>query len=158
MLANQRIAALEDNTVRAKANPVFRFIVEVNGTAIGAFTECTLPAIEWDVLEVQEGGQNRYVHTLPGRRKKATLTLKNGVGLASTLLQWYKDALTEKWGPPGDQVITIKLMDAEGTQVMSLKIESCVPVKWTGPALKPDENTIAIQSLELACGEMTWEI
>ena len=155
---SQGVATLQNHVIRDKANPVFRFVVEISGKAIGAFTECTLPNLEWDVLDVEEGGQNRYVHSLPGRRKKSTLTLKNGVGLASDLLQWYKDALKETWKPADTRFVTIKLMDSMGTQVMSLKIERCLPVKWTGPALKPDENTIAIQTLELACGEITWEV
>ena len=144
--------------VSHQAYPTFRFVVEINGKAVGAFTECTMPSLEWDVLEVEEGGQNRYVHSLPGRRKKATLTLKNGVALAPDMLAWYKDAMTEKWQPPDSRAITIKLMDETGTQVMSMSIERCLPVKWTGPSLKPDENTIAIQTLELACGEVSLDI
>ncbi|MCA9988372.1 MAG: phage tail protein [Anaerolineales bacterium] len=144
--------------VSHRAYPTFRFIVEINGKAVGAFTECTMPSLEWDILDVEEGGQNRFVHSLPGRRKKATLTLKSGIALAPDMLRWYKDALTEKWQPAPTRSVTIKLMDEYGTQVMLMGIERCVPVKWTGPALKPDENVIAIQTLELACGEVSWDI
>jgi hypothetical protein len=36
-----------------------------------------------------------------------------------------------------------------------LNIEQAYPVKWTGPTLKTDDNTVAIQTIELACGEIT---
>ena len=34
-------------------------------------------------------------------------------------------------------------------------ISNAFPIKWTGPQLKTSENSIAIQSLELAGGEIT---
>ena len=68
--------------------PSFRFIVTVNGAPYGVFTECTLPVIEWDTQEIIEGGLNTHTHKLIGRRKSATMTLKNGVG-TGLLIAWY---------------------------------------------------------------------
>ena len=42
-------------------NPLatFRFTVDIGGDKwVGVFTECSLPAIEWDVEEIKEGGRN----------------------------------------------------------------------------------------------------
>jgi phage tail-like protein len=45
------------------------------------------------------------------------------------------------------------------TQVVAVwNIEEAFPVQWTGPELRASENTIAIQTLQLACGEIKVEI
>ena len=130
----------------------FRFIVNLDGIPVGAFTECTLPTIEWDVEEIKEGGLNTYIHQLPGRRKSAKITLKNGVGVAKILLIWYTQNLSEKFTR---RKVTITLLDSLLIPIMILDIEGAYPVKWSGPQLKTDDNTVAIQTLELACGEIT---
>lgn len=60
-------------------HPGFRFVVAINGIPAAVFTECSLPNIEWDILEVKEGGLNSYVHQLPGLRKSSKITLKRGL-------------------------------------------------------------------------------
>ena len=140
-----------DDTLRALSTPGFRFLVDVDGEAQAAFTECNLPVVEWDVERIQEGGLNTFVHQLPSRRKPASVTLKNGVG-KSALLDWYIETMGESFKR---KVVTITLLDATKTAVMSWHIEGACPVKLTGPQLKTDANAVAIQSLELLCGEIT---
>ena len=79
---------MSDQPMRIEVSPTFRFVVDVAGDRQAVFTECTLPVIEWEVEEVKEGGVNTYVQQLPGRRKPARISLKNGVG-KSELLKWY---------------------------------------------------------------------
>ncbi len=130
----------------------FRFIVSVDGIPVGAFTECTLPTIEWEVEEIKEGGMNVYVHQLPGRRKSAKLTLKNGIGVTKILFAWYLENLNEKFKR---HHVTVTLLNSLLIPIMVLDIEDSYPLKWTGPNLKSDDNAIAVQTLELACGEIT---
>jgi phage tail-like protein len=130
----------------------FRFIVSVDGTPVGAFTECTLPTIEWEVEEVKEGGLNTYIHQLPGRRKSAKITLKNGIGVSQSLLSWYNQNLSEKFQR---SKVTITLLNSLLEPMMVLDIKEAFPLRWTGPQLKTDDNTVAIQTLELACGEIS---
>lgn len=132
-------------------NAAFRFVVAVDNVPIGAFTECTLPTIEWDVEEVKEGGLNSYVHQLPGRRKSAKITLKNGVGKVKFFLPWYMANLQELFT---HHRVTIALLDSLHIPIMVLNIEQAWFVKWTGPQLRTDQNTVAIQSLELTCGDI----
>ncbi|MEZ4611596.1 MAG: phage tail protein [Caldilineaceae bacterium] len=80
----------------AQSHVAFRYLVEIDGTRMAAFTECTLPSIEWEIEEVKEGGLNTYVHQLPGRRKGARLTLKHGIA-KGVLLDWYLKTLSEQF-------------------------------------------------------------
>jgi len=139
------------NSIREQFIPTSRFIVSVGEVAQAAFTECTLPVIEWEMEEVKEGGLNTYTHQLPGRRKSARLTLKNGVG-AKKLVEWYMQNMQEELKRKN---ITISLRDSKKNEVVSWTLTDALPVKWTGPQLKPDDNSIAIQTLEFVGGEVT---
>jgi len=142
------------DTMRQEVNPGFRFVVDIAGIAHGVFTECTLPTIDWDIEEVKEGGLNTYVHQLPGRRKSARITLKNGVG-TNALMDWYIDTMSETFTR---RKITIKLLNSKDKltkPIMTWDIEAAYPVKWSGPQLNSGDNSIAIQTLEFACGKIT---
>jgi phage tail-like protein len=141
-----------DKAAREKMTSVFRFVVSIDDTALAAFTECTLPNIEMETETLKEGGLNTYVHQLPGMLKAATITLKNGVGIAKDLQQWYLDTMSGKFTR---KKISISLLNSLQKTVMTLDIKDAYPIKWSGPQLRSDDNTIAIHSLEFACGEIS---
>ncbi len=142
---------MSDDDIRALTNPAFRFVVDVDGEAQAAFTDCTLPVIEWEIEEIKEGGLNTFTHQLPGRRKGAKVTLKNGVG-SSSLIDWYIETMSESFQR---KPLTITLLNSQLETVMTWHVADAYPVKWTGPQLKSSENSIAIQTLEFACGEVS---
>jgi phage tail-like protein len=88
--------------------------------------------------ELKEGGLNTYTHQLPGRRKSSRISLKNGLA-KNTLLSWYIQAIGK---PVARKPLTITLLDSAHQPVMVWNIENAYPVKWTGPQLKTDDNTI----------------
>lgn len=135
----------------AMITPGFRFVVAVDGAPIGAFTECTLPSFDLDVETVKEGGLNTYVHQLPAQRKAAKITLKNGVGVAKSLLAFYQMAMNEECSR---LQVTVTLLNPLLIPIMVLHVRDAYPVKWEGPQLRASENTVAIQTFELACGEI----
>ena len=137
--------------LRAQANTAFRFVIYVNGMPQAAFTECTLPSIDLDIEEVKEGGLNSYTHQLPGRRKATKIVLKNGVG-KSPIVAWYIELLIH---PVPRRNLTISLLGPLQNPVLVWQIQEAYPVKWDGPGLRSDDNTVAIQTLELVCGEVT---
>ncbi len=137
-----------------QSHVAFRYVVSIEKKKLAAFTECTLPTIEWEIEEVKEGGVNNYVHQLPGRRKASRLTLKHGLG-KSTLFEWYLGTLNEKFEKKN---ITVTLCDAKGRGVVTWIINQAYPIKWTGPQLKADSNSVAIQTLEFACTEVMVEL
>lgn len=142
---------MSDESIRALTNPAFRFVVDVDGEAQAAFTDCTLPAVEWDIEEIKEGGLNTFTHQLPGRRKGAKVSLKNGVG-SSALIDWYIETMSESFQR---KPLTITLLNSQMETVMTWHVADAYPVKWAGPTLKSSDNSIAIQTLELACGEVS---
>ena len=137
------------------SNPVFRYVISMDGRPVAAFLECTLPNIAWEMQAVKEGGLNTHVHQLPGQRQAMTITLKNGVGLKDSMEKWYLDAMQESFKR---KVITIELHNEAGEKVAVWTAEECVPTSWTGPQLSSGGSSIAIQTFEIACGLLTHEL
>lgn len=142
-----------DSLIRLSTHASYRFMVAVNYIPIAAFTDCTLPTIEWDMLPVKEGGLNTYVHQLPGQRKQATVSLKYGVSVANMLFEWYIAAMHEEFYLARRDV-TITFYSRPFLPTIAYNIEDCFPSKWVGPSLKSSDNTIAVQTLDLVCGEI----
>ncbi len=140
-------------TRRPPAHPSFRFTVEIEGINQAVFTECTLPSIDWDVLEIKEGGQNQLVHQRPGRRKSGKITLKSGLGKAD-LISWYQKCMGELWIRKD---VTVRLLGVDKSEVISWKLSKAFPTKWSGPSLKSEDSSIAIETLELAYQSLTTE-
>jgi phage tail-like protein len=124
------------------------FVIEIGGKRMAAFTECTLPTLEIETEEIKEGGQNTYVHLLPGARKSGRVTLKRGFTVERELMKWYTDVLQGKV-KDATKSISIILFDSKSNQLGRWDFTKAYPVKWTGPTLKSDTGAVAIEQLEL---------
>jgi len=133
----------------------FRFTVEINSRRIGAFTECSLPALEWDVETIQEGGLNSYVHQLPKGRKQAKLSLKRGLGDGRELLDWYMAALQGRFIRKDVTIHLIGFHRGQNRTAFSWTATGAYPTKWSGPQLQSSGKSVAIETLELACNEIS---
>ena len=139
-----------------EAHPSFRFAVRLDKAPHAIFTECTLPSLEVDIHEQKEGGYNSGVHLLPGRVKAGRLTLKGGLTSSNEMLKWYQDVAGGK-PEAAKQNVDVVMYDAQGKPVLNLTFEQAYPVKWSGPTLNAGQNAIAIETLELAFSEVTFE-
>lgn len=125
-----------------------RFVVEIDGKRMAAFTECTLPTLEIEVEEHKEGGLNDYVHVLPIRRKSGRVTLKRGLTNSTELLKWYQEILAGQV-KSATRSLSVIMLDTKGTEMARWDFLEAIPVKWTGPQLKSDQGAVAIETLEL---------
>ena len=140
-------------------NPLatFRFTVDIGGTHwLGVFTECSLPAVEWDVEEIKEGGRNDYTHQIIGHRKAGKVTLKHGLTNKFELMSWYAEMMDEDYANY-KKTVTITLMDEQHKPVLRWNLQDAFPSKVTWPELKTGDNAVAIQSLELVMGHFEFE-
>ena len=116
------------------------------GETIGYFTECTGLAMEYDVVEFQEGGVNDFVHKLRGRMKFPNLVLKRGITHEETFVKWFL-ACREKT-ERRDLSVTLYGMDL--TPIRTWSFTGAFPVKWTGPELKASATEAALETIEIA--------
>jgi phage tail-like protein len=115
---------------------------------IGEFRECTGLSVEREILEYTEGGNNDFVHKLPGRVKFPNLVLKRGVTDQKKLLKWFWATRSN----PELTIVTLTLVDPTGTDARVWTFENAYPVKWAGPNLNAGSDSAATETLEIAHG------
>lgn len=126
----------------------FNFFVEIEGLIFGGFSEVGGLQVETAVHDYQEGGQNEYVHKLPGpARYPSNLILKRGLTDFETFWSWHQDVIA---GTIERRNGTIYLLDRLGLPAMWWDFWDAYPVKWSGPDLKADSNAVAVETIELA--------
>jgi phage tail-like protein len=121
-----------------------------------AFAEVGGLDSERDVLEVREGGENRFVHHLPGRAKNPRLVLKRGLLVSeSPLFTWCRDLLE---GDLGSTVTTrdmmVALLDQRGQELMVWYVSQAWPVKWSVDRFNATESKLAMETLEFVYGSL----
>lgn len=121
------------------------FTVAIPGLTIGSFVECTGLGLEVDVLEYAEGGNNEFVHKLPGRVKYPNVTLKRGITTEDALFKWVLSTRTK--AEPKELTITLSATD--GRAIRSWSFDGAYPTKWTGPTLSPSGGEVATEALEI---------
>lgn len=131
----------------AEAYPTCRFYVEVDGVAQAVFTEAGGLQMETEVMEYQEGGNNGYVHRLPGRVKASNLTLKRGMTGSHEFYTWLADVGS---GKITRRNLSVIMYDVEGNELARWNLINAYPVKWLGPQFNAREASAAVETLELA--------
>ena len=126
------------------------FYVDIGDGVAAVFTECSEITVETVLEPFYEGGQNEFEHRLPGHSKVSDVTLKQGLAMASNgqnpWWEWYKKTLT---GQLERRNVTITVYTQKGTVAQSWTLVEAFPMKWTGPAFRAADNSLAIQSLTL---------
>ena len=111
---------------------------------VGFFMSCTGLELSFDVFEYREGGNNDFVHRLPGGLRYPNLVLARGLTQDDVLLRWFGATLTE----PQRKEITLTLQTAEAERTWTFA--DAFPVKWTGPQIDSSGSGIAMETLEIA--------
>ncbi len=125
-----------------------RFWVEIDGIHEAVFTECSGLTSEVEVEEWKEGGQNEYIHRLPGRVKSfPNLVLKRGLATAE-LWDWYRNVAAGRRGGITRRSITVTLTGTNDMAVVRWEIEGALPIKWSGPSFKSGAGEVAVESVE----------
>jgi phage tail-like protein len=126
------------------------FIAEVDisdGTKLGAWTKCEGLSVEYDVYEYKEGGQNAFIHRLPGRAKYQNIKLTRPLtSETAKVASWVSRVTTTQ----ARTQATITVKDAAGEEVARWTIDGVFPAKWAGPNLDVSANQVATETLELA--------
>jgi phage tail-like protein len=125
-----------------------RFKVVIDGFgSLGDWTKCDGIAVEYDVMEYREGGENGFVHRLPGRAKYQNIKLTRPIDRYSLLVAKWVATIE---GSFHRQTAEITVLDLAGDTVASWNLIGAYPAKWTGPSLDVSGNQVATETLELA--------
>lgn len=105
-------------------------------------------ASELGTESYDEGGENRFSHTLPGRAKHGNLVLKRGMFVDSKVIEWVRAAVEDFEFEP--TWINVSLLDEARDPLMTWSFDMAYPVKWTVSDLGAQENNLVIETIEFA--------
>ncbi|MEP6695773.1 MAG: phage tail protein [Pseudonocardiales bacterium] len=124
------------------------FKVKIDGHDLGAFTACEGMGCEVTIEQREEGGNNSFVHQLPGRLKYTNVKLTRAVNADTTLVaKWF----AEMSGTVKRTNAHIAAMTSDGSKpIWQWDLTGVIPVRWTGPSLSAETAKVATETLELA--------
>ncbi len=125
----------------------FNFLVEIQNLVVGGFSEVSGLQAETETEDYHEGGVNNFVHRLPKGTKFPNLVLKRGITDSYDLWVWYQQVM---FGEVKRRNGSVVLLDNTYVEKWRWNFVDAYPVKWVGPDLKADGNTVALETLELA--------
>jgi phage tail-like protein len=111
---------------------------------IGFFMHCSGLEASFDVYEYREGGNNDFVHRLPGALHYPNLVLSRGLTNEEALLKWFWATQTNAQR----KQITLTLTYANAQRTWSFG--DAFPVRWTGPQMDAGATDLATETLEIA--------
>ena len=94
-----------------------------------------------------EGGENRFVHRLPGRTSYQDLVLKRGMTLVSGVTAWCIDAIENFNYQPTNMLIS--LLNEDHLPVSSWYIANAYPIKYEISGLNAENGQIVVESMTL---------
>ena len=137
----------------------FSFTVSISGNRAdvdhGFQTVSGLDA-DRSVMELAEGGENRFVHKLPGRTKAKNLVLKRGIVLVSSpLFDWCKSVFEADLAQTiTTKDVTVSLLDPKQKPAITWSLSSAWPVRWEVGAFNAQANEVAVETIEMAYGRV----
>jgi phage tail-like protein len=136
---------------------VFHFKVEFDALEPGEmssadqdnrFQEVSGLTAEISTEELREGGLNEYAHRIPTGAKYGNLVLKRGFINSSEVTKWCRAALENFQFQPRNVLVT--LLNDQHDPLAGWYFIRAYPVKWSISDLKAQENSLVVESLELA--------
>jgi phage tail-like protein len=129
------------------------FVFEIDGVEIGRFMEVSGLEVSVGVEEIEEGGENSYVHKLPGRMTWPNITLKRGITQNDTLLSWLNKSSGEQFAASGNTLTrstaAITLIGPSAQRLRAWEFNGAFPVRWKGPEFAVSSTDMATEELEI---------
>jgi len=131
-----------------------RFLLEVDGVEIGIFSEVRGLELSVGVEEYAEGGQNGYVHKLPGRMSWPNLVFRRGITDSDALFAWVQKSAGEGFASNGNKLTrstgAVTVVSFDGARLRSWDLDGIFPVRWTGPKLTVEQSVALEEELEVS--------
>ncbi len=128
----------------------FNFMLELEGSLAGYFTECSGIGSEHEIVEhkVVDDQGHEITRKIPGRLKWSDVTLKRGITSAMDLWEW-RDKVVQGDLKGARKNCTITMLDRNYQPVAIWHFTNAWPSKVTGPSLKSDGNDIGVEEVAI---------
>ena len=130
------------------------FLFTVDDEQIGLFAEVSGLEVNIEVASYREGGENGFVHQLPGHMTWPHIVLRRGVCNSDALFDWVNKTAGTGFTSNGNKVQrstgAISAIDTEGNVLRSWNLEGVIAVKWSGPRFAVSSSEPLTEEIELA--------
>ena len=131
----------------------YLFKVVIDGLDLGAFTKVDGIGAKYDIVTIKEGGENNFVHQLPGRIDYDNIKISRPVDSSSgKLAQWFGGFMHElrRSGHLKPITASIEAMNAAHETVATWNLVGVLPVRYSGPSLQAGSGAALTETLEIA--------
>lgn len=130
------------------------FLFEVDGVSIGTFGEVYGLEVHVAVTAYAEGGENGFVHQLPGRMTWPNIVLRRGVTDSDALFNWVNKTAGSGFASQNNKLTrstgAITALGSAGKRLRSWELQGVFAVRWSGPSFSVDSNEGLTEEIELA--------
>ena len=123
------------------------FKVFIDGQDIGFWNSFEGLGMETSIETREEGGNNAFVHQLPGRIKFTNVKLTRPINADSAQVAAWFSGMVKKVTHTTAQIVAV---DTEDKVIAQWGLIGVVPVRWTGPSFNVENPKMALETLELA--------
>lgn len=131
-----------------------RFLFEVDGVEIGVFREIRGLNVTVETVQLEEGGQNGFVHVLPGRMTWPHLIFRRGVTESNALFDWLNKSSGEGFAANGNKLTratgAVTALSGEGVRLRAWEFDGVFPIRWSGPDFDSQSDNPLEEELEVA--------
>ncbi len=96
---------------------------------------------------IKEGGENRFVHTVPVRSKYTDLVLKRGVLVDSGVIRWCRKAIEQFEVEP--TVVLVHLLNESHEPLVEWRLFHAWPKKWSVAEMNASQSSVLVETIEL---------
>jgi phage tail-like protein len=130
------------------------FLFEVDGVQIGVFSEVSGLEVRVEVATYNEGGENGFVHKLPGRMTWPHVILKRGVTDSDALFSWVNQTAGSGFAVNSNKLTrstgAITVIGSDASRLRAWELADVFAVRWTGPRFAVGGSDSLTEELELA--------
>ena len=126
----------------------------MDGVEIGLFASVRGLAVSSQTEDVKEGGQNGFVHHLPGRLEWPNIVFSRGLTQSDALFEWMNKTAGEGFAANSNKMTrstgAITAIASDGVRLRSWSLDSVFPVRWKGPDFDRRPAPLLSEELEVA--------
>ncbi len=133
----------------------FRFLIEVDGDAVGAFTQFSGIKMEVQTIQARSGNDNRGVQQyVPVLTSYAPVTLTKGALGNNEFLDWlFAAAASKDAGPTGKRLyrtINVIALDDKGRRGVIWSLKDAVPIRYELSPMDSARSEVLTESVTFA--------
>ena len=133
----------------------FRFVVNVSGSVLGAFTQFSGIKTEVQTIQARSGNDLRGVQMyVPVLTSYAPVTLTKGVIFGNEFLDWLSDTSANMYtGPKGknlQRTIEVAALDDDGKRGVVWTLHKAMPISYELAPMDSTQSTVLTESVTFA--------